>query len=310
MKALDLTGKVFGRLTAVARVQGASRPKWLCKCSCGNTHEVTVSNLTRTFKSTKSCGCLMDSGVKIVVGNTYDTSSSGPAKVLERCAGDYVKIQFKDGTEVEVTQGNLRVGNVRNPNLRVTFGVGYHGQGPYVQHNSKAHEYWSKMLQRAYCPEYKKIHPSYEGVVVCGEWHNFQNFAAWVSEQVGYGDTGYNLDKDRLVKGNKIYGPNFCLLIPQELNKLVADPSTRRGNSPVGTSTRPDLNGQYMARVGKNGSGQGEAYLGLFPTAESAFLAYKKEKEAYIKERTEFWKDKMDSKAYTALMNYTVGITD
>ena len=143
-------------------------------------------------------------------------------------------------------------------------------------------------MQRAYCPEYKIQHPTYEDVVVCESWHNYQNFAEWITGQIGFGRMGYNLDKDRLVKGNKIYAPEFCVLIPQELNKLVAYQCSEGRSSPVGTSTRPDLNGQYMARLSKHGSLQGEAYLGLIDTAELAFAAYKREKEAYIRERETF----------------------
>lgn len=310
MKALDLTGIIFGRLTAVHRVIGKKPARWVCQCSCGNTVDVSVSNLTKKLKSTKSCGCLIKSDLSIEVGKTYSTKSSGEIKVIQKLSGDYVSILFEDGTTVDATQGNLRKGNVRNPNLKTTYGVGFHGIGKHVQHKSKAHDYWSKMLQRAYCPEYKALHPSYTEAVVCDEWHNFQNFADWVVQQIGFGEMGYNLDKDRLVKGNKLYSPEFCLLIPQELNKLVAAPSVKRGDSPVGTSTRDDLNGKYMARYSRKGSGGKDIYLGLFDTKEDAFYAYKTAKEEYIKERTEFWKDKIDPRAYEALMNYKVEITD
>lgn len=55
----DLTGKRFGRLTAVKRCERAGkhdRPKWLCKCDCGN--ECVV--LARYLKQGKvqSCGCI------------------------------------------------------------------------------------------------------------------------------------------------------------------------------------------------------------------------------------------------------------
>ena len=45
-------------------------------------------------------------------------------------------------------------------------------------------------------------------------------------------------------------------------------------------------------------------------TPEEAFLAYKKDKEAYIKDVANKWKDKIDPRAYEALMNYEVEITD
>lgn len=48
----DLTGQTFGRLTAV---RYAGHSLWECKCSCGKTHTVYTSNLTRGH--TTSCGC-------------------------------------------------------------------------------------------------------------------------------------------------------------------------------------------------------------------------------------------------------------
>jgi len=51
----DLTGKCFGRLTAISLTRKAGRPAWLCVCECGNIKEVLTNSLRRGF--TKSCGC-------------------------------------------------------------------------------------------------------------------------------------------------------------------------------------------------------------------------------------------------------------
>lgn len=53
--ALDLTGKQYGRLTAVRRVNLKHGTGWECVCSCGNIKQVYTQNL-RNGK-TKSCGC-------------------------------------------------------------------------------------------------------------------------------------------------------------------------------------------------------------------------------------------------------------
>jgi hypothetical protein len=55
-KTLDLTGQVFGRLTALSRIDKPGESKWLCRCECGNIKEVFARKLTR--KATQSCGCL------------------------------------------------------------------------------------------------------------------------------------------------------------------------------------------------------------------------------------------------------------
>ena len=58
MKRRDLTGQVFGRLTAerYLRSDKTDGSIWLCRCECGKEKEVPASRLIRGI--TKSCGCL------------------------------------------------------------------------------------------------------------------------------------------------------------------------------------------------------------------------------------------------------------
>lgn len=61
-KLIDLTGKTFGELTVLSRMEnlilksGKPRTKWLCKCSCGK--ETIVSSQSLTQGTTVSCGCV------------------------------------------------------------------------------------------------------------------------------------------------------------------------------------------------------------------------------------------------------------
>lgn len=76
----DLTGKKFGKLTVVKRVENYVRPsgkeaaKWLCLCDCGNEIEVITNSLTS--KKTQSCGCLHSEIISKTHKkyNTYDLS--------------------------------------------------------------------------------------------------------------------------------------------------------------------------------------------------------------------------------------------
>ncbi|MBO9194297.1 HNH endonuclease [Rhizobium sp. 16-449-1b] len=52
----DLTGLVFGRLTALHKKTGQGKAKWICICECGIESEVSRSNLISGH--TKSCGCM------------------------------------------------------------------------------------------------------------------------------------------------------------------------------------------------------------------------------------------------------------
>ena len=67
-------------------------------------------------------------------------------------------------------------------------------------------------------------------------------------------------------------------------------------------------NKAFRARVNKNKGKQ--EHLGYFTTELEAFKAYKQAKESFIKEQAEKWKDKIDPRAYEALMNYQVEIDD
>lgn len=56
-KRKDITGRRFGRLTAVKFVGVVNkRTRWLCKCDCGNEATVTRGNLISGY--VMSCGCL------------------------------------------------------------------------------------------------------------------------------------------------------------------------------------------------------------------------------------------------------------
>lgn len=57
MKALDLQGKKFGRLTAKRQVANSptGKAKWECECECGQVTIVFSTNLMKNH--TKGCGC-------------------------------------------------------------------------------------------------------------------------------------------------------------------------------------------------------------------------------------------------------------
>lgn len=58
MKAMDLSGKVFGKLTVLYRTDQKQQGSlvWHCRCECGN--EIDVSARKLTTGNTRSCGCI------------------------------------------------------------------------------------------------------------------------------------------------------------------------------------------------------------------------------------------------------------
>jgi hypothetical protein len=161
------------------------------------------------------------------------------------------------------------------------------------------------MFRRTLLDAHKPRNSSYTDVQICEEWHNFQNFAEWMSSQVIL-DSSWHLDKDLLVKGSKIYSPETCVFLPPEVNMFFTKRKSKRGDYPIGVSYR-ETTSRFLAGMtweGKN------VYLGSFSSPEEAFCAYKARKEQCAKELAEKWHDKIDARAYEALLNYTVEITD
>lgn len=84
MKAIDLTGKRFNRLTVLFAEKergNRGRIKWRCVCDCGK--ETTV--LSGNFRSTKSCGCYRVIASRERLFKTGDALANSRYKALNRC---------------------------------------------------------------------------------------------------------------------------------------------------------------------------------------------------------------------------------
>ena len=167
------------------------------------------------------------------------------------------------------------------------------------------------MLTRCYDEKYQEKYPTYNGCTVCEEWLNFQNFAKWYDENsYEVNNEKMNLDKDILVKHNKIYSPDTCIFVPQAINKLFVKCDRSRGDSVIGTSL---YKGKYQVKCQvfnpETGKSKNE-YLGYYDTQEKAFEVYKYYKEKNIKEVADYYKDEIPDKLYNALYSYKVEITD
>ena len=139
----------------------------------------------------------------------------------------------------------FNIGNIKCPYEPRLFNTGYIGEGVYSTLNSKkAYNKWSNMLRRCYDKKFQQKEPSYIGCTVCNEWHNFQTFTMWFEKNYYEIDNAKNmaLDKDILVKNNKIYSPDTCVFVPQNINSLFTNGKRNRGELPLGVRILPSGN--------------------------------------------------------------------
>ena len=215
-----------------------------------------------------------------------------------------------------VDYSNFKRGNVKCPYERRYFNAGYLGEGKYKMHDevsnpTKCYNAWYGMLTRCYNEKYHEKYPTYIDCEVYKEWLNFQNFGVWYEDNY-YEIKGERmaLDKDILIKGNKIYSPDTCIFVPQTINSLFIKRNKARGKSVIGTTP---VNGKYKAQCQifnpETGKSKQE-YLGTYDTQEKAFEVYKQFKERYIKRVAEHYKDQIPDKLYQAMYKYEVDIND
>lgn len=187
---------------------------------------------------------------------------------------------------------------------RTVMGVGYMGVGSYRSRVDgvmpKEYIVWRDMIHRCYNPRLRDKYPTYTGCVVHDNWHNFQKFAEWYHSQE-YCDKGYQLDKDLIVQGNKIYSAERCCFLPPALNTLISINHSNR-SSLVGTTFHKNT-GKWQSLVNKSGK---VVYLGLFNTELEAHLCYVQEKERFVREEAVVWRGFIDPVAYDALLNWKV----
>ena len=254
---------------------------------------------------------LNDVSYKDCVGKVCKSKSSGDFKILKYKDSYNVEILFlKTGYETAARLDHIKSGEVKDPYSPSVCGVGVLGTkypSTVNSRNTKEYALWQRMLKRCYSTTFKKRRPTYEGCEVSDKFKSYEYFYEWCQNQIGFNNEGWHLDKDLLIKGNKVYSENTCVFIPQEINSMLIKSDKRRGEYLIGACWHKKGKA-FVATVNKN-KGKSE-HLGLFKTELEAFNAYKTAKESFIKEQANKWKDKIDNRAYEALINYTVDIND
>lgn len=238
------------------------------------------------------------------MGETHITFEGYSIKIIESQGSRNCTIQFEDGIVLtEMQYGHIKRGAIRNPFHKAVYNVGYIGQGRYDSSYRKCYKSWQRVMERAYSIKWKEKYSSYKDVRVCEEWNCFQNFAKWYVENY---IEDFELDKDILLKGNKIYSPETCTFVPPELNKCFTKREAKRGKYPIGVSFHKKIK-KFTTSLNRNGV---VIPLGYFDTPEEAFQTYKIAKEKWIKELAKRWQGKITEMCYQALINYKVEIND
>lgn len=186
----------------------------------------------------------------------------------------------------------------------MAFGVCMKKEKDWIE--IKAHAIWNSMMQRCGKRE------AYMDVIICDEWKEFKNFHNWFREQVinGWYDKGWQIDKDIIGRGTRIYSPDHCAFVPKPLNILFARAFNRKGYYGTRGAYRVlSSNGEeygydiFCAKITYNGR---VIYHEEFDYELFAFFSYKWAFEEFIQKLANELRDKLNPIMYDSLMSYRV----
>lgn len=148
----------------------------------------------------------------------------------------------------------------------------------------------------------------YKDISVSENFQNFDFFVEWCRSQIGFGskdDLGntFEIDKDLLSSGAKVYSEDVCVFVPQEINAFYTNRFSKKVLPP---GVFLHKNGSYIVQF--VGDGTKPSYQGSYKTAEQAFEVFKRMKESRARELARKWEGKVDQRVVVALNNYNISI--
>lgn len=250
------------------------------------------------------------------LGETNYNSYNTQMKIIDYQNANNVVVEFQDKwkTRVHTRYKCFKDGNVSNPYDAKVCGVGITGDiYPTTLNGKLTKEYnaWEGILHRSFDKKLKEEHPTYKDVSCCEEWLFYPNFYEWLHKQENFqkwlDGARWAVDKDIIIKGNKTYGPEFCCLVPMEINTLFAS-QTKGDSSYIGVCKNHN---KFIASSCGFGY-RTNRYIGSYDTEFDAFVAYKQYKESLIKRiaQDEYSNGNITKRCYDAMMAYKVEITE
>lgn len=223
------------------------------------------------------------------IGEEVINTNNEKVKVIEYFSASNITIEFEDGTITKNrTWTQFKSGKLNNPNTK------YIAKGKYNSNQLDliCRRTWKSMFNRCYGVV---ILPTYIGCTVSEDWHDYLNFKDWFISNY---KEDFELDKDLIIEGNKIYSKDTCCFVPLLINATLS--IKPNGNLPYGVKIE-QYKGKisYVVRISIRGKRE---YLGVYKSETEAGNVYKRRRSEYLKELAEEYKDQIIPKAYEALI--------
>ncbi|QAX96256.1 hypothetical protein [Vibrio phage vB_VmeM-Yong XC32] len=206
------------------------------------------------------------------IGDTYASQRTGSFRIEEIVTCKRVRVSFLlTGYVKWTTKHKAENGQLRDPYFPSVYGRGFLGEGDFTSktrfRGKHLFNIWRNTFQRCY-DEKGPRWLFYKGVEVDKSWWNFQVWAKWFTENQPTGKDVWEVDKDLVGQGLRLYSPETCVLLPRAINASLAERNTAgklTGIYPKGNSSNENVIYNVNPRNGKNRT---------FPTLRLAFDYY------------------------------------
>lgn len=240
------------------------------------------------------------------IGEVRFNSKGVEMKITKYLSSTNVEVEFENGYVTHTSYANFLHGTVKSCNNFLP--VAHNDKSGAIKNVTyhKGYSVWLNMLVRC-SPIWQRNNMAYVGCKCVDEWLIFENFAKWFDKNIyDIGET-LQLDKDILIHGNRLYGPDTCIFVPQSINLIFTRRNVKRGAYPIGVLLNKST-GKFQAHCGVGECSPKK--IGLYSTPVEAFNAYKVFRENRIKEIAENYKSRIPRKVYNAMLAYRVNIDD
>lgn len=151
---------------------------------------------------------------------------------------------------------------------------------------------WCGILQRCNSPKWHSRHPTYSDCKIDERWIKFSEFKRWMESNNW---DGKFIDKDIIIKGNKIYSPDACAFVDRATNNFLLDSGAKRGDYPIGVNFSRKY--KKFTSSCNNPFTLKKEHLGSFDCHISAHKAWAKRKSEFAFELAKNQDDKRVSEA-------------
>lgn len=183
------------------------------------------------------------------------------------------------------------------------YGVGVNDRSRPAYFNNKAtkeYDHWVGMLERCYGKnKHIKSRPTYESCECSENFKSYSYFYDWCQSQVGFKNSEWQLDKDILIEGNKLYSEDTCVFVPCDINNFITNRKKQNRSGYTGVSFHK-ASGKYAAQISFGGK---RKHLGLFENPKDGENFYLLVKRRMAIELIEKYKSNLDERVVDALLS-------